>query len=41
MVLNSSLTKRFVKELVLGTLTEMGSDVSVREDLAKLRLRIK
>ncbi|MEM2878821.1 MAG: ribbon-helix-helix protein, CopG family [Candidatus Hadarchaeales archaeon] len=41
LVLNSNLTKRFVKELVLETLAEMGFDASAKEDLAKLRLRIK
>jgi hypothetical protein len=40
LVLNSALSKRFIKELVLETLTEMGFDVSVKEDLAKLRLKI-
>lgn len=40
LVLNSALSKRFIKELVLETLTEMGFDVSAKEDLAKLRLKI-
>jgi predicted transcriptional regulator len=39
LVLNSTLSKRFIKELVLETLTEMGFTVSVNEDLAKLRLK--
>jgi len=40
LVLNSSLTKRFVKELVLDTLTEMGFDIDMKEDMMKLRLKV-
>jgi len=40
LVLNSGLTKRFVKELISETLTEMGFDVDMKEDMMKLRLRI-
>jgi hypothetical protein len=40
LVLGSPLSKRFIKELVLETLTGMGFDVSIKEDLAKLRLKV-
>jgi predicted transcriptional regulator len=40
LVLNSSLTKRFVKELISETLTEMGFDIDMKEDMMKLRLKI-
>lgn len=41
LVLNSRLSKRFVRELITDTLTEMGFDVDMKEDLAKLRIKIK
>lgn len=40
LVLNSNLTKRFVKELISETLTEMGFDIDMKEDMMKLRLKI-
>jgi hypothetical protein len=40
LILSSALSKRFVKELVLDTLTEMGFDVDIKEDLMKLRIKI-
>lgn len=40
LVLNSNLSKRFVKELISETLTEMGFDVDIKENIAKLRVRI-
>lgn len=40
LVLSSRLSKRFVKELISETLSEMGFDVLIREDIAKLRVRI-
>jgi len=40
LVLNSNLSKRFLKELISETLTEMGFDVDIKEDIAKLRVKI-
>jgi predicted transcriptional regulator len=40
LILNSDLSKRFVKELVSETLKEMGYDVEMKEDIGKLRVRI-
>jgi len=40
LVLNVDSSKRFVKELLLDTLEGMGHRVEIKEDLAKLRLRV-
>jgi hypothetical protein len=40
LVLNSDLAKRFVKELISETLTEMGFNLEIKEDLMKLRVKI-
>lgn len=40
LVLTSNLSKRFMKELISETLSDMGFDVSIKEDLMKLRVRI-
>jgi hypothetical protein len=40
LVLNSDLAKRFVKELISETLTEMGFNLDIKEDLMKLRVKI-
>ncbi len=40
LILNSSLSKRFIKELIFDTLSEMGFDVSIKEDITKLRVKI-
>jgi len=40
LILNSNLGMRFVKELISDTLTEMGFDIEVKEDMTKLRVKI-
>lgn len=40
LILSSNLSKRFVKELISETLTEMGHKIDVKEDIAKLRVRV-
>lgn len=40
LVLNSRLSRRFVKELISETLGEMGFDVDIKEDMMKLRIKI-
>lgn len=41
LVLNVGSSKRFVKELLLDTLQGMGYRAEIKEDMAKLRLRLK
>lgn len=40
LVLNLEASKRFVKELLQDTLRSMGYGVEVKEDMAKLRIRV-
>jgi len=40
LILYSPVTKRFVKALVEGVLSDMGYKVEMKEDLAKLRVKI-
>lgn len=40
LVLNSDVLKKFVKTLLKETLTGMGYQVEIKEDLAKLRLKV-
>jgi hypothetical protein len=40
LILNSDVLKRFLKELLAGTLEGMGFKVSIKEDFAKLRVRV-
>jgi len=40
LVLNSDVLKKFVKTLLNETLTGMGYQVEIKEDLAKLRLKV-
>lgn len=41
LILNSEESRKFVKQLIENTLTEMGYDVEIKEDISKLRVEIK
>jgi hypothetical protein len=40
LILYSDITKKFVKTLIEGVYSEMGYNVEIKEDLAKLRLKV-
>jgi hypothetical protein len=40
LILYSDITKKFVKTLVEDVLVEMGHNIEIKEDLAKLRLKV-
>jgi DNA-binding MarR family transcriptional regulator len=40
LILNSDLAKRFIKELISETLTQMGFNLDIKENLMKLRVKI-
>lgn len=41
LILNSKESSEFVKKLVKTTLTEMGYEIEINEDISKLRLKVK
>ncbi len=41
LILNSRESKKFLKQLIKTTLSEMGYDVEVREDISKIRVEVR